>query len=81
MASLPLTRVPRWVERKGATEAEHLIALDNDADTFESAVYTINKGHEALSDKLDRLNARMFGVIVSLSSAAIALAANLVLHR
>lgn len=81
MPAMPLTKTPRWIERRHTTEAEHLIALDNDADNFEGAVYVMQTNHEELSSKLDRLNARMFGVLVSLVTAALALAANVVFHH
>lgn len=76
-----ITKTPRWIERRATTEAEHLIALDNDADNFEGAVYVMQTNHQELADKLDRLNARMFGVLVSLLTVAGGLVANVVIHH
>lgn len=71
-----MTAVPlhRTIERRHLTVPVRVERLEEDADVAEAR-------HSELADKLDRMNARLLGMILSTAGAAIAFAANLVIHR
>jgi len=76
MAAIP-ARSPRWIERRNITPAAHFQALDSDVDTLEAAVSTYQASHAELSDKLDRVNARLLGLALSLLGASFTFAATI----
>lgn len=81
MPPLSIAKSPRWLERRMTTVPEHLVALDNDQDNIEGAIYVMQTNHDVLAAKMDKMNARLYGVLVSLATAALALAGNLVVHH
>jgi hypothetical protein len=64
----------RTAERRHLTVPIRIERLEEDQDIAEA------RSIEVL-DKLDRLNARLVGMILSTAGAAIAFAANLVMHH
>lgn len=86
MPAIPVpTTAPRWLAREHTEPKAHFQALDTDVDNLEAAVQigaaTEETHHKEVADKLDAINARMFGVLVSLISTALLLAGNLVFHH
>lgn len=72
---------PRWLRYRGTTVPEHLTALDNDVDIIDAATQQQQDNHTELLAKLDKLNARMFGVLIALLTAAGGLVANVLVHH
>lgn len=75
MTAAPV-QLHRTLERKHLVIPVRVERLEEDADNADAR-------HSDLSDKMDRMNARLLGMILSTSGAAIAFAANLALtwHR
>lgn len=76
-----MAKTPRWIERRAIEPKEHFQALDTDVDNIEAAIVIAQANHTELASKLDKLNARMFGVLVALLTVAGGLIGNIIIHH
>lgn len=76
-----MAKAPRWIERRSIEPKEHFQALDTDVDNIEAAIVIAQSSHTELSNKLDRVNARLLGLVISILAGSLTLIANLVVHH
>lgn len=76
-----IMQTPRWLQRRDIRVPEHLQALDTDVDNIEAAIEIGQANYVDLSSKVDRMNARLLGLSLSILGAALALIANLAIHH